>query len=89
MPNLEEDGPNDVDLFFQQDGGPPHFRTESKVPTEINCTDTPNARPPCYSDLISLDFLFWSYIRQAADVPPLPTSLPTFAGKHYVAFSGI
>lgn len=33
MPNLEEDGPNNVDLLFQQDGGPPHFRTESKVPT--------------------------------------------------------
>jgi hypothetical protein len=35
MPNLEEDGHNDVDLLFQQDGGPPHFRIESKVPTEI------------------------------------------------------
>jgi hypothetical protein len=33
MPYLEEDGPNDVDLLFQQDGRPPNFRTESKVPT--------------------------------------------------------
>jgi len=24
MPYLEEDGPNDVDLLFQQDGGHPH-----------------------------------------------------------------
>jgi len=33
VPNLEEDGPNEVDLLFQQDGVPPHFRTESMVPT--------------------------------------------------------
>jgi len=30
MPNLEEDGPNDVDLLFQQDGGPPHFALNRK-----------------------------------------------------------
>lgn len=86
---MEEDGPNDVDLLFQQDGGSPRFRIESKVATEINVRDIPNAGLPRYPDLISLDFFFWRYIKQATDVPPLSTSLPEFAGKHDITFSRI
>ena len=83
MPKLKKDS---VNFIFQQDGAPPHWKTEvrdyldSTLPHRwIGRASDSNlvfARwPPRSPDLTPCDFFLWGYVKDKVYVPPLPESL--------------
>jgi hypothetical protein len=83
---LEEEGP--YDMLFQEDGAlPPHFHKEvtdflnQKFPYKWIGRGGPITWPPHSPDRTPLDFLFCGYIKDAAYLPPLVTTLLELAGR--------
>jgi hypothetical protein len=74
-------------MLFQQDGAPPHFRSEvqdvliRKFPEKYIGRGGPITWLPRSPDLIPLDFFFWGYMKDAVYMPPLATTLPELAGR--------
>ena len=64
------DQPDYEDFLFQQDGAPPHWKTEVRdfldqwLPNHWIGRGGPTAWPPNSPDLTPCDFFLWGFIRQ-------------------------
>jgi hypothetical protein len=69
---------------FQQHGAPPHYVREvreylnTRFPGQWISRAAPIAWPPRSSDLTSLDFLWWRFVKDRVFVPPLPANFAEF-----------
>ena len=83
LPQMGEDS---KDLTFQQDGAPPHWRrgvrrflNKSLPQRWIGRVGKENLAlqfwPPRSTDLTPCDFFLWGFVKEAAYVPCLPTTL--------------
>jgi hypothetical protein len=77
--------------IFWQDRALPHFyiavwdtMDESKVSLEME-----RHGPPCPTDLTSIDFFFFGYIKNALYMPPFPTTSPNLAGMIQAAVTTV
>jgi hypothetical protein len=68
LPQLQSQHDND-DLFFQQDGAPPHYAVtvrkfhDEQLPNRWICRRGPVEWPPRPPDLTPMDFFFWGVVK--------------------------